>query len=187
MKRASINWEDARKLLRANENSLRETLSESPERIKTIFHKRAVQLAKAHIGERPVCNGIPALIFRTARERHAIALQEVAEVLPFRGCTQIPGAPQQYLGVINLRGELRPVIDLARVLSGSPSIESGAVLVLRRGTALKVDAVEALREIASEELTHPVQGQYIQPLASGALGLVDVDAMLSAVFSTKES
>jgi len=187
MKQTTIVWEEVRKRLQTNQDSLRETLSESPERIKTVFRQRAVQLAKEHAGNRPASKRVPALIFRLAQERYAIALRELAEVLPFQGCAQVPGTSTQFLGVINLRGELRPVIDLARVLSGNPSIDSGTVLVLRRPVALKVDAVEGLHEISSEELTHPVQGHYIQALASGTLGLLDVETMLSAAFSLKES
>jgi purine-binding chemotaxis protein CheW len=187
MKQGSIQWEEVRMRLQTNENSLRASLSESPERIRTVFRQRAVQLAKEHAANKPASRGIPALIFRLAEERYAIALQELAEVLPFQGCTQVPGTSTQFLGVINLRGELRPVIDLARVLSGSSSTDSGAVLVLRRQGALKVDSVEDLREIRPEELTRPVQGHYIQALASGTLGLLDVETMLLAVFSPKES
>ena len=187
MKQGSIQWEEVRRRVQANEDSLRRSLSESPERIKAVFRQRALQLGKEHVDKKPAAKGIPALVFRLAQERYAIALKELAEVLPFQGCTQVPGTSPQFLGVINLRGELRPVIDLARVLSGSPSIDSGTVLVLRRLVALKVDRVEDLCEIGSEELTHPVQGRYIQALASGTLGLLDVETMLSAVFSPKES
>jgi purine-binding chemotaxis protein CheW len=190
MKQASINRDDVRKRLQASEDSLREALSESPERIKTVFRQRAVQLAKLHAANKPVSRGIPALIFRLAQERYAIALQELAEVLPFHGCTQVPGGSLEFLGVISLRGELRPVVDLARVLSGraptQSGSDSGAVLVLRRPIAMKVDEIEELREIRSEELARSVQGQYLQALASGTLGLLDVETMLSAVFSPKE-
>jgi purine-binding chemotaxis protein CheW len=187
MKTASIGWEEVRRRLQTSEDSLREALSESPERIKTVFHQRAVLLAKAQAADKSASRGIPALIFRLAEERYAIALKELAEVLPFQGCTQVPGASPEFLGVINVRGELRPVIDLARVLSGSPSTDFGAVLILRRHGALKVDDVEDLREIRSDELTPPVQGRYLQALAAGTLGLLDVETMLSAVFSPKES
>jgi purine-binding chemotaxis protein CheW len=187
MTRAAIQWDEVRKRVQANEDSLRRTLSESPERIKTVFRQRAAKLAREHAEKKPAARGIPTLIVRVAQEKYAIALEQLAEVLPFQGCTRIPGAPRQFLGVINLRGDLRPVIDLAWVLSGSPSIDSGAVLILRQPAALKVDAVEDLREIASEELTRPVQGHYVQALASGTLGLLDVETMLSAVFSPKES
>ena len=186
MKQA-IQWEEVRRRLKTNEESLRETLSESPERIKTVFRQRAIQLAKEHAGNKRASKGMPALIFRLGDERYAIALKELAEVLPFQGCTQVPGASPQFLGVINLRGELRPVIDLAQVLSGRSSIDSGAVLVLRHQVALKVDAAEDLREISCEELTPTVQGHYIQALASGTLGLLDIETMLSALSSPKES
>jgi purine-binding chemotaxis protein CheW len=187
MKRAAIQWDEVRRRLERNEDSLKKTLSETPERIKTVFRQRAVQLAKRQAGNTHTSEGLPALIFRLAQERYAIALKELSEVLPFRGCTQVPGTSPELLGVINLRGELRPVIDLARVLSGSASIDTGTVLVLRRQAALKVDAVEGLREIAPEELARPIQGHYVQALASGTLGLLDVETILSAVFLSKES
>jgi chemotaxis signal transduction protein len=186
MKQA-IRWDEVRQRLQRNEESLLETLSESPERIKIVFHQRAVQLAKERAANRTASRHIPALIFRLGQERYAVALHELAEVLPFQGCTRVPGGSPQFLGVISLRGELRPVIDLALMLSGSASTNSGAVLVLRHQGALKVDAVEDLREIDSEELSRPPEGRYIQAVASGTLGLLDVETMLSAVFSAKES
>ena len=159
----------------------------APNISRAVFHQRAVQLAKAHAGKKPASRGIPALIFRLGQERYAIALKELAEVLPFQGCTQVPGASPQFLGVINLRGELRPVINLARVLSGSPSSEAGAVLILRRQTGLKVDAIEDLREILPDEFVSHSHGRYIQGLAPGPVMVLDVAAMLLAEFSPKES
>lgn len=187
MKSASIAWEEVHARLEASEISLREAFSEKPERVKTAFRQRAIQLAKSHASEKPASKGIPVLIFRIAQERYAIPLKELSEVLPFQGCTVVPGSSSQVLGVINLRGELRPVIDLPRVLSGNPSIDSGAVLVLRRAAALKVDGVEDLREIGSEELIGVAPGHYIHSIASGTLGLLDVETLLSTVLFSKES
>jgi purine-binding chemotaxis protein CheW len=183
----AIRWDEIRERLQRSEDSLREALSETPERVRTVYRQRAVQLATQPTANKPASKGIPALICRLAQERYAIALTDIAEVLAFQGCTQVPGASPQFLGVINLRGELRPVIDLARVLSGNPSLDSGVVLILRRSAALKVDAVEDLREVRSEEVPGPVQGHYIKALASGTLGLLDVETMLSAVCIPKES
>ncbi len=200
MMRAAIQWDEVKKRVQANEDSLRRVLSDSPERIKTVFRQRAAKLASEHAERRSVARGIPVMIVRVAgpegsQERYAIELKELAEVLPFQGYTQIPGAPRQFAGVINLRGDLRPVIDLAWVLSESAAIDSGsdsgidsgAVLVLRQPAALKVDAVEDLREIAFGELAPPVEGHYVQALRSGMLGLLHIETMLSAVFSPKES
>ena len=187
MKPASIKWEEVRSRLRASENSLRESLSESPERTKAVLRQRAVQLAKSHAATKAGSRAIPVLIFRLAQERYAIALKELSEVLPFHGCTRVPGTSPEFLGVCSVRGELRPVIDLARLLSGASSTDSGAVLILRRQVALKVDETEELREIQTEDLSRSTQGQYVQAIASGTLGLLDVEAMLSKVLSQKGS
>jgi len=58
-------------------------------------------------------------------------------VLPFAPCAPVPGAPPQFLGVINLRGELRAVVDLARLLvpSADGNSDSEFVLMLRRGSS----------------------------------------------------
>ena len=190
MKRAAIVWDEVREQIRKNEEALRETLSEGPERIQTAFRQRAIQLAKADVRDEPASKGIPALVFRLGQERYAIALGELSEVVPFRGCAAVPGTGPELLGVMNLRGEIRPVIDLGRVLKGSHSSDPGAVLVLRRPAALKVDAVEDLREISAAELgparAH-YSGQHIRALASGALGWLDVESLLPAVLPAKES
>jgi purine-binding chemotaxis protein CheW len=183
----AIRWDEVRRRLQKNEESLLETLTESPEHTQKVFRQRAIQLAKERSADPLASPGLPALVFRLGQERYAIALQELAEVLPFQGCTRVPGAPAKLLGVINLRGELRPVIDLARMLSGSPSTDSGAVLILRRQAALKVDAVDELREIDSEDLIRPSEGHFVSAVASGTLGLLDVETMLSAALSPKES
>jgi purine-binding chemotaxis protein CheW len=186
LSRASIDWEEVRRRLRKSEDALQETLSENPARMRAVFHQRAIQLAKEHADNQQASKGMPVLIFRLAHEQYAIALRELAEVLPFQGCTPVPGSSPEFLGVINLRGELRPVIDLARVLSGSASTDSGAVLVLRRQAGLKVDSAEELREIRSDEMTPPARGHHVQALVNGTLALLDVETILSAVCSVKE-
>ncbi|HVZ16830.1 MAG TPA: chemotaxis protein CheW, partial [Terriglobales bacterium] len=187
MRQVPLDWVAIRKRLQANEDSLREALTESPARAKTVLRQRAVQLAQQHAASKPASESIPALIFRLGRERYAIALKDLAEVVPFEDCAQVPGGSPQFLGVINLRGELRSVIDTTQVLTGNPSNGSGTLLILRRQVALKVDAVEDLREIASEELARPVQGQFLRAFTSGTLGLLDVETILSALMYPKES
>jgi len=56
-----------------------------------------------------------------------------------------------------------------------------------REIGLKVDAIEELREIRPEELSAPAQGRYVKGIASGALMLLNVEAVLAAVFSKEES
>ncbi|HEY4085240.1 MAG TPA: chemotaxis protein CheW [Bryobacteraceae bacterium] len=184
-KRAAIDWDEVRARLQKSEQALQESLSDNPGRMQAVFRRRAVQLAQ-EAEAKPASQGIPALVFRLGQERYAVPLEELAEVLPFRGCTGVPGGSERFLGVINLRGQIRPVIDLARVLCGSASTDSGAVLILRRPIGLKVDAVENLQRIRSDEMAAPVRGHFVRPFLSGTLALLDLETLLSAVTSTKE-
>jgi chemotaxis signal transduction protein len=93
--------------------------------------------------------------------------------------------------VISLRGELRAVLDLGRLLSLSETgdNDSGYVLILRRRgqeIGLKVDRIEELSEIRQEELFSPGKVDYVKGIASGTLMLLSVDAVLSEVFSKEE-
>jgi len=152
MKTVSVNWEQVRSRLRASEKALDEALRAGPQRIQIAYRQRAVRLANTKTSRTAVSPGLPVIIFRLARERYAIELKDLAEVLPFTRCTPVPGAPPQFLGVINLRGELRGVLDLSQLLAlpESESAKSGFILMLRRsglGVGLKVDSIEELHEI----------------------------------------
>jgi chemotaxis signal transduction protein len=192
MKRASINWEHVKSRLRASEQALQEALAESPARIDAVYRQRAARLAEKQATQGPVTAGLPVLIFRLAQERYAIELQEVAETIPFTGCSPAPGSPPQFRGVIGLRGELRPVLDLGRLLAlaENGNRNSGFVLLLRgrgREIGLKVDHVEELREIRPEELSGPGQVNYVKGITPDALMLLNVEAVLTQVFSKEES
>ncbi len=126
--------------------------------------------------------------FRLGLERYAIELKEVADAIRPERCTPVPGSPPLFAGVINLRGELLAVVDLARLLAipEGGDKEPGFVLMLRRrgqGVGLKVDLIEGLREIGPGELSVPSQGKYVTGMAPGRLMLLSADAVLAEVFS----
>jgi chemotaxis signal transduction protein len=104
----------------------------------------------------------------------------------------VPGSPPQFLGVISLRGELRAVLDLGRLLglAKSEDKEPGFVLVLRhqgRQIGLKVDSIEELRKIRPEEVSVSGHGRYMKGIAPGMLMLLNAEAVLAEVFSKEES
>jgi purine-binding chemotaxis protein CheW len=187
MRTASINWQEVRDRLEASENALQRALSENPERVRAAYRQRAIQLAKSPTQARFAPSGVPGLIFRLAAEKYAIRLADLAEVLPFNGCTPVPGGSPKFLGVLSLRGELRPIVDLGLLLSEKPSGDAGFILILHRQIGLKVDHIEDLREIRPEEFDASGHERYTRGLASGSVMLLDVEAVLSAVFSAKES
>ncbi len=52
------------------------------------------------------------LTFTLEGERFALEIGRVREVLEFRGATRVPRTPEFMRGVINLRGNVVPVVDL---------------------------------------------------------------------------
>jgi len=53
------------------------------------------------------------LTFHVAGEEHAIGILRVTEIIEYTTMTKVPGAPAWIRGVINLRGRVVPVVDLA--------------------------------------------------------------------------
>jgi purine-binding chemotaxis protein CheW len=192
MKRAGMDWEQVRNRLQASERALAEALAESPARIEAAYRRRAIRLAEGEGDRRPVSEPVPILIFRLAGERYAIELRDLAETLPLARCTPAPGSPPLFLGVISVRGELRAVLDMRRLL-GLPEAGNGEqafVLVLRRQgkeIGLRVDGIEELGAIQPQEVSVSGYGRYIKGIAAGAPMLLDVEAVLAEVFSKEGS
>jgi purine-binding chemotaxis protein CheW len=67
---------------------------------------------------------------------YAVDVEDAREIIPMRRMTRLPGAPPHVLGLINVRGMIVTVIDLARRLepqAPAASVSEGAILLVRRG------------------------------------------------------
>ena len=62
------------------------------------------------------------LTFRIAHEHYGLELSQTREIIEYNGITQVPLMPSFLRGVINLRGDVVPVIDLA-IRLGRKAIE----------------------------------------------------------------
>ncbi|MNO95216.1 CheW-like domain protein [compost metagenome] len=60
------------------------------------------------------------LLFRLGRDRYALDVREVAEVLPLGAFKRVPEAPAWVAGLHAHRGELLPVLDLNQLCFGRP-------------------------------------------------------------------
>jgi chemotaxis signal transduction protein len=82
------------------------------------------------------------LRFRLGQEQYALPLAEVAVVIVREVLRTVPGSGEALLGVVNRRGKVLPVFDLACVLglgSGGPTTR---VVVVEDGDRLAGLAVE---------------------------------------------
>jgi len=62
------------------------------------------------------------LTFMIGAEEYAVSLLKVKEIIEYDTITEVPKTPEWVRGVINLRGSVVPVIDLAVKFRQSPSV-----------------------------------------------------------------
>ncbi len=76
--------------------------------------------------------GGKVLTFTVANETYAIGIQDVKEIIEYGGVTRVPMVNAQISGVLNLRGRIVPVIDLAERLQlpGEAAGKRSCVVVL---------------------------------------------------------
>ena len=125
------------------------------------------------------------LRFQLAGEVYAIPVANLIEVAALGELAAVPGARAEFLGVLNLRGLILPVVDLAAVLQLERSAPPNRLLVaavddLRVGFA--VDDVTGIAELAGP--TEEVESRLLlgAVLADGSLvGVLDVPRVLEFV------
>lgn len=122
------------------------------------------------------------LAFRVGERRLALPASQVAEVLRPPAITRVPHAPVSLLGVANLRGEVMPVIALARLL-GDEEGQTAArsrVVVLDRAPPIGL-AVDEVSDLAQSGEASGAQGLTV--LEDGVARLIDLDALLKQAFA----
>ena len=91
--------------------------------------------------------------FASGGEVYGIPIEDVSEISLPLPVARLPHVPAHVAGLINLRGVMMPVIDLARVMGLPPGEDAGACrLVVVKGdgyqVALRVDEVQGLVRLA---------------------------------------
>jgi twitching motility protein PilI len=127
--------------------------------VEAVWRARAERLSQRLVSAAARQNAFPVLVLGIGKERYGICLSDVAEVLPRIRPTPVPGAAAIFAGVINVHGEIRPVIDLGRYLGieREETVESveRRVILMRadsREMGLQIDSVEQIRWIGTGDL-----------------------------------
>jgi len=184
--RKKIDWDAARQQLAQAESALQKALGADAARIEEVYRRREAEMAKP----------INVLVFSLEPETYGLPIAELTEVLPFTRCTPVPRAAAEIAGVINLRGELRSVIDLRRLLSVPAVVEEpgDCILMFKNGNdavGLKVGRVEKVQMIREDELASPEgsdaggSSSYFKGLSPDKVIVLDAAALrLHPVFRT---
>jgi purine-binding chemotaxis protein CheW len=106
-----------------------------------------VSPAEVPFRERVAEDEAQVIAFRLGGELHACDIQLVEEVVTRRPVHPLPDMPPRLLGVLALRGELVPVLDVAPLLDLSLGTASPAVIVVGLGETRLGIAAEAVDEV----------------------------------------
>jgi chemotaxis signal transduction protein len=89
------------------------------------------------------------IAFRIGGEVHACDIQLVEEVVTKRRVHPLPDMPPRLLGMLRLRGELVPVLNVAPLLELELQAELPAILVVAVGDSRLGVAVDATHDVVS--------------------------------------
>ena len=139
------------------------------------------------------------LTFVLAGEEYAVDILRVKEIIEYNTLTRVPGMPASVRGVINLRGRVVPVIDLAQRFGLPESVitaRSSIVMVEIGSTegdvviGIITDSVSEVMDLAADQIQPPpsfgtaVGAEYLNGMAEKGnhkfVMLLNIDRALGA-------
>jgi purine-binding chemotaxis protein CheW len=129
----------------------------------------------AHPTDAPRLASLRLLLFAVGGTVYGCDIGSVREIVPIRQATRLPGAPSYVLGLINLRGAIVTVIDLAARLAGSTVATHGSVVLAEHGNKHVGIAVDEVRdvEVLSPDRFEPAAGDVARGGIVSGLGHLD--------------
>ena len=114
------------------------------------------------------------LIFMAGHLKLGVVAEYVVEILNNQIITYLPMVPDFIRGIINMRGQMIPILDI-RARLGLPSQADSLVVVINLGDiqlGILVDAVDQMLDIPKANI-HPLPANSTQTLVSGMCSLPD--------------
>jgi purine-binding chemotaxis protein CheW len=134
------------------------------------------------------------IVFSVGDEKFGVDVKQAREIIPSTELTKVPNSPDFVLGVINLREEIIPIIDLKKKLrlnSDSRSNKDEKIIIVELDNNLigmKVDNVSEMIRLYTSDIADPpkivkgINRDYLSgvgKLGDKLLILLDLDKILS--------
>ena len=125
--------------------------------VRTILKERAVAMALETEQKKVTSATVEIIEFTLATESYGIEAAFVKEVYPLKDFTPLPGVPSYIMGLVNVRGQILPVVDLRKFFSLSERGlgEMNKVIILRNDQmefGIVADVVEGTRTLAIDDI-----------------------------------
>ncbi len=184
------DWEDIHRRMEAGRAALERRFAPGPDEERRILKSRARELARELESSAATNDTLEVVEFDLASERYALPLADVREVSLLRELTPVPCTPPFVLGIINLRGEIRTVIDLKKFFDlpdAGISELNKIILIEHRGWHLGIlaDVIRGVRRIALDGLQPSLptltdlRATYLRGISSDRLVVLDAAKLLT--------
>ena len=110
---------------------------------------------------------------------YGIGAEQVVEIITDHTITRLPRVPHYVRGIINLRGQIIPIIDI-RLRLGKPEADENCIMVVNVGSdciGILVDGVDKMVDVLPSSIL-PMPTQNPQKLISGMCSLPEGTTML---------
>ncbi len=184
-----IDWEEVRRRLQHSQLALEKALEPTADDLAAVYRERAAHLAERQTAASDTSAALRLLVVGLGEERYALEFADVTELLPFVNVTPVPGGPPELLGVLNVHGGVRSILDLGRLLElpDRGGVSGGYILLVskdERRAALRVDGVENIRRLRVDELIAAnadggLNLRYLRALTPDRVRLLDLRALLT--------
>ena len=115
------------------------------------------------------------LIFMAGHLKLGVVAEDVVEILNNQVITYLPMVPDFIRGIINMRGQMIPILDIRARLGMEPQEGDDLVVVINLGDVqlgILVDGVDQMLDIPRANI-HPLPANSTQMLVSGMCSLPD--------------
>lgn len=152
-----VDWEKIHQKLKSNERSLLKNTEAFGDEIKFILKKRADRLSKELKPKDDFQDKIEVLAFQIEAEKYGIEVLFIHKVYLLKDLTPLPGVSPHIIGMINVRGQIVPVLDFRKIfeLSATDNTSNQKVIVISVNDAtfgLLADEVLGLEAVLVNEI-----------------------------------
>jgi purine-binding chemotaxis protein CheW len=132
------------------------------------------------LSPRPGADALHLVCFSLHDQEYGVAIADVKETLALRPIVRMFLTPDWLAGLMNLRGDVVPVLDLARFLGMAPTVagDDGRIVVLRHKALVAgvlVDRMAEVRVVPGDRIG-PVPATVPAEMASVMRGIAAIDS-----------
>lgn len=158
--------------------------------VRNKLKERAIEMAKEPIQKKEASAVLDLITFTLVGETYCIESNFVREIYQLKDFTSLPGVPSHILGIINVRGQILPVVDLKKLfnLPEKGLGELNKVIILQNEHmefGVLADIVHGTMTIGIEDIqvfpssVKGIGAEYLKGVTKGNLIILNAEKILS--------